>query len=417
MAKLIINGGKKLNGTISVTTAKNTMLPILAGCVLVDGQVGIKQYPKFTDIIKMTGIIEDLGADCKILKNSLSVDSSKINNYVITTERASELRSSIFTLGALLGRFKKAKVAYPGGCAIGARPIDLHLKGLEALGCKIVEKHGYIYCNGETMKGADVHLDFPSVGATENIMMAACCISGITHIFNCAKEPEIVDLQNFLNKCGADVQGAGTDIITISGVNKLLHGCTYNPIGDRIIAGTYAIATAMTGGDVTIKNIEPKNILSLIYKLRQMGCQVYTKAKSIRVISDRRCKCLTKIETMPFPGFPTDLQAQMMALQTISEGTCVLVENLFESRFKHVGELVKMGAKITVHDRSALIVGVDKLYGAEVYASDLRAGASLVIAGLVAEGYTTVNNIEYIDRGYLSIEKDLRVLGADIIRE
>lgn len=416
MAKFIINGGKKLNGTISVPTAKNTMLPILAGCVLVDGEVILKHYPKFTDVIKMTNIIEDLGADCTVIKSSLKVNADKISKYVITSEKASELRSSIFTLGALLGRFKKAKVAYPGGCAIGARPIDLHLKGLETLGCKIIEKHGYIYCDGGSMKGADVHLDFPSVGATENILMAACCINGITHIYNPAKEPEIIDLQNFLNKCGADIQGAGTDVITISGVNKLLHGCTYIPIGDRIIAGTYAIATAMTGGDVTIKNIDFRNILSLIYKLRQMGCQVYTKSKSIRVINDSRCNCINKIETMPFPGFPTDLQAQMMALQSVSNGTCILVENLFESRFKHVGELIKMGAKIMVQDRSALIVGVDKLYGADVYASDLRAGACLVIAGLVAEGYTTVNNIEYIDRGYLSLEKDLRLLGADIVR-
>lgn len=416
MAKLIINGGKKLFGTINIPSAKNTILPILAGCVLVDGEVVLKKYPKFTDIIKMTGIIEDLGANCKQLKNTLFVDANKINNFTITTERASELRSSIFTLGALLGRFKKAKVAYPGGCAIGARPIDLHLKGLEILGCKIIEKHGYIYCDGSEMKGADIHLDFPSVGATENLMMAAVCISGITHIYNCAKEPEIVDLQNFLNKCGADIKGAGSDVITISGVNKLLHGCTYSPIGDRIIAGTYAIATAMTGGDVTIRNIEPKHILSLIHKLRQMGCQIITKANSVRVICENRCKSLTKIETMPYPGFPTDLQAQIMALQCVSDGICILVENLFESRFKHVGELAKMGAKITIHDRSALIVGVDKLYGADVYASDLRAGACLVISGLVAEGYTTVNNIELIDRGYLSIEKDLQLLGADIIR-
>ena len=413
MDKIVVKGGNSLIGELEISSAKNSYLPILAGSILCSGEVVLHKYPKYDDVINMIEILENLGGKSQVQDSSLILDMKNLSGYEIPRELASLTRSSIFSLGSILGRFKYAKVAYPGGCEIGARPIDLHIKGLEALNVKVVDRRGYLTCDGKNMRGGDVHLDFPSVGATENVMMAGVLSKGKTRIFNAAKEPEIVDLQNFLNKAGAKIKGAGTTTITIEGVEKL-GSVEYTPIPDRIIAGTYIIATAMCGGDVMLTNAKSEHLQALISKLDNNCCKISVKGDKIRVISNGRHKSINKIETMPYPGFPTDLQPQIMALETISDGTCVIVENLFETRFKHVGELVKMGAQILVEGRSAVIKGVEKLYGAEVTATDLRGGAGLVLAGLVADGYTTISNIGQIKRGYESIESDLKKLGADI---
>ena len=413
MDKIVVKGGNSLIGELEISSAKNSYLPILAGSILCSGEVVLHKYPKYDDVINMIEILENLGGKSQVQDSSLILDMKNLSGYEIPRELASLTRSSIFSLGSILGRFKYAKVAYPGGCEIGARPIDLHIKGLEALNVKVVDRRGYLTCDGKNMRGGDVHLDFPSVGATENVMMAGVLSKGKTRIFNAAKEPEIVDLQNFLNKAGAKIKGAGTTTITIEGVEKL-GSVEYTPIPDRIIAGTYIIATAMCGGDVMLTNAKSEHLQALISKLDNNCCKICVKGDKIRVISNGRHKSINKIETMPYPGFPTDLQPQIMALETISDGTCVIVENLFETRFKHVGELVKMGAQILVEGRSAVIKGVEKLYGAEVTATDLTGGAGLVLAGLVADGYTTISNIGQIKRGYESIESDLKKLGADI---
>lgn len=415
MSKLIINGGNKLFGELEVSSSKNAFLPIIAGCILVNGEIELHRCPKYTDIVNMCNILKHLGAKIETKDDVLDIDCRNLTNYDIPTELAVVVRSSIFALGAIVSRFKKAKVAYPGGCEIGARPIDIHLSGLKQLGVKIVERHGYIYCDGSNMHNGNIVLDFPSVGATENLIMASVLTKGETNIYNCAKEPEIIDLQNFLNALGADVFGAGTDRITIHGV-KSLHSGKYTPIRDRIVAGTYMIACAMCGGDVTLKGINPVFLHSLISKIDKYACQITCEYDKIRVQSEGKPIALGKVETAVYPGFPTDLQAQLLALQTISNGSCMIVENLFESRFKHVPELIKMGACIHVKDRIALVKGVDKLFGADVVASDLRGSASLVLAGLVAEGYTTLNSTKYIDRGYESIEEELSNLGGDVKR-
>ncbi|MEG1499894.1 MAG: UDP-N-acetylglucosamine 1-carboxyvinyltransferase, partial [Clostridia bacterium] len=401
MEKIIINGGKKLSGEIEVPSSKNAYLPILAATLLCEDIVVLHKNPKFLDIFNMCKILNSLGAKTLMSGNDIIIDSTSLNNFEISHDLASELRSSIFSLGSILGRQKKAKVAFPGGCEIGARPIDIHIKGLESLGVKIVDRHGYLYCDGSNMKGGFVHLDFPSVGATENIMLAAVTIKGKTEISNAAKEPEIIDLQNFLNACGAKVKGAGTSIITISGV-KRLHGTEYTPISDRIIAGTYLLACRMCLGNIKLTNAVPSNLSALFAKLDNSSCKMVCKNDIICLDQKERCRGLGKIETMPFPGFPTDLQAQLMACQTVADGTTMIVENMFESRFKQVPELIKMGGQITVKDRSAVIYGTKKLYGAEVSSHDLRGGAALVMAGLVADGYTVVSNINFIDRGYIN---------------
>ena len=413
MDKFIIKGGKKLNGSVSVSAAKNAFLPILAGCVLSDEPILLRSCPNYIDVKNMCKILENLGGKT-ILNDDLIINCSSLNSCVIPQDLASVIRSSIFSLGAILGRFKKAKVAYPGGCEIGARPIDLHIKGLEALNVKIIDKHGYLACDGSEMKGGRVNLDFPSVGATENIMMAAVLTKGETEIINAAKEPEIVDLAIFLNGLGAKIYGAGTSRIKIVGV-KRLHGGSYAPMPDRIIAGTYLIAGIMTGGEIEIKNFRADDNLALLEKVKNC-CNIKIENDILTVKADGRVKSINKIETSPYPGFPTDLQSQILTLQTISKGSSMIVENLFETRFKQVPELVKMGANICVKDRTAVVCGVERLYGAEVSAADLRGGASLVLAGLVADGCTTVNNIRHVDRGYFELEKDLSALGAEIKR-
>ena len=415
MDKFIINGGKPLKGEIDVPCAKNSYLAILAACMLSKSTITLHKCPYFSDINKMLEILQTLGCSIERSADTIHIDCSNANNYEVPQHLAKSIRSSIFLMGAILGKLKKAKLSYPGGCDIGTRPIDLHLKGLRNLNVKITEKHGFIECSADNLKGGDVHLDYPSVGATENIMMAAVLAKGTTQIFNAAKEPEIVDLQDFINSMGGKVFGAGSSTITIVGVESL-HSCQYTPISDRIVAGTYLIAAATCGGDVTITNANYQHIYSLITKIRNSSCNISVYNDKIRLLSTGSLRSFETIETMPYPGFATDLQAQAMVMQTVSKGTCIVSENLFETRYKHVPELIKMGADIVVKGKLAVVKGVEQLYGAEVTSHDLRGGAALTIAGLVAKGYTTLSDVYHIDRGYYKLEKALSKLGADIKR-
>lgn len=413
MNAFYINGGKKLSGDLQVYTAKNTLLPILAGTVIVKDKVVIKKCTKFSDVLYMIKILESLGAYIEYQGEDLYLDLSKVNSYKVPEENTKKVRSSIFMLGSLLSRFGHAKVAYPGGCNIGTRPIDLHLKGLKDLGVDIKEVDGLLICNGQNMRAGVVEFSFPSVGATENIMMASVLLKGKTVIKNAAKEPEIVDLQNFLNAMGAKVSGAGTSKITITGVASM-HGVTYQPISDRIVTGTYLIAAAMTKGDVTLTNAYAKHNKALIKHLKKAGCVIKSGKDYITLHSPQQLKSINKISTKPYPGFPTDLQNQLLTMQTVSNGVSKVTENLYETRFKVNTELMKMGAVISIKDKTAVINGVDNLIGKKVYAPDLRSGASLVLAGLVASGVTKVYDIENIERGYIDLDKDLQALGADI---
>lgn len=415
MDKFLVTGGKSLEGVIDVPKAKNSYLALLSACVLCIGEVTLKDCPMFSDINKMLEILSRLGASIKREGKDVIIDARSISSYEVPKVLARHVRSSIFLLGPIIGRLHKARVSYPGGCDIGLRPIDLHLKGLRALNVDIQEKYGEINCECDKLIGNDIHLDYPSVGATENIMMAGVYAKGVTKIYNPAKEPEIVDLQNFINSMGGKVKGAGSDVIEIEGVESL-SSCVYTPMPDRIIAGTYLLATAAAKGDVTIKNVVPCHIYSLTSKLKEAGFEITQKDDNIRLVSRGRYQSFGKIDTMPYPGFPTDLQPQALVLQTVSKGICVITENLFETRLKHVPELIKMGANIKVKDRTAIVTGVENLYAAEVSATDLRAGASLTIAGLVARGQTIITDVHNIDRGYENLEVALSSLGADIKR-
>ena len=415
MKEYIINGGQPLDGALEIKGAKNSILPLMAASILTDEITVLHNCPNISDVDSMINILEGLGS--KIIRSGRDViiDNSMTDKSEIPASLAKELRSSVFLLGSLLSRHKKAKVAYPGGCDIGLRPIDIHITGLRELGIEIQEQGGYILCNCLNAKSADIVLDLPSVGATENLMLASVFIKGKTVIRNCAKEPEIVDLQKFLNTMGAKIRGAGSSVIVVEGVDKL-HGIEYTPIPDRIVAGTYLIAEAMCGGNVELSGVNPEHISSLISKLSKTTCKVHIKNDRILIRSKGRQKSLECIETMYYPGFPTDLQSQIMAMQTVSRGTSVIVENIFETRFKTASQLKKLGADITIKGRVAVIRGVKELIGAEVAASDLRGGASLVLAGLVAKGTSIVKDIHYIDRGYEDLSVELQKLGANVRR-
>ena len=415
MKEYIINGGQPLDGALEIKGAKNSILPLMAASILTDEITVLHNCPNISDVDSMINILEGLGS--KIIRSGRDViiDNSMTDKSEIPASLAKELRSSVFLLGSLLSRHKKAKVAYPGGCDIGLRPIDIHITGLRELGIEIQEQGGYILCNCLNAKSADIVLDLPSVGATENLMLASVFIKGKTVIRNCAKEPEIVDLQKFLNTMGAKIRGAGSSVIVVEGVDKL-HGIEYTPIPDRIVAGTYLIAAAMCGGNVELSGVNPEHISSLISKLSKTTCKVHIKNDRILIRSKGRQKSLECIETMYYPGFPTDLQSQIMAMQTVSRGTSVIVENIFETRFKTASQLKKLGADITIKGRVAVIRGVKELIGAEVAASDLRGGASLVLAGLVAKGTSIVKDIHYIDRGYEDLSVELQKLGANVRR-
>lgn len=415
MENLYIKGGRELQGSLEVKSAKNSLLPILSATLISNKDIVIKKVALFSDVIYMTRIITSLGGKVEFNDDNLIINTSNADKYIVKDEFTKKVRSSIFLLGPLLSRFGRARVSYPGGCNIGNRPIDLHIKGLKCLNVKIEEKHGYINCDGRNMKSGEVHLDFPSVGATENIIMASVRLKGVTVIYNAAREPEIEDLQNFLNSMGCNVKGAGTSTIVITGVEDFIP-CEYIPLSDRIISGTYLIAGAMCGGNIRLVGAKKEHNLALINKLKQSGVRIKSGVDYIEISSKKKLRSISNIETQPYPGFPTDLQNQILTMQTISKGTSVIVENLFESRFKICNELIRMGADIKVKDRMAIIKGVNNLSGANVVASDLRGGAGLVLAGLVADGYTTIEDIYHIDRGYLSIEEDLCKLNAEIKR-
>jgi UDP-N-acetylglucosamine 1-carboxyvinyltransferase len=402
-------------GTVKVSGAKNSVLKIMAASILSKGKVLIEDSPNIKDVEYMGELLTSLGAD--VNKNSdgiIEIDCSLLNNCEAPYELVKKMRASFQIIGALLARNGKARVSQPGGCAIGTRPIDLHLKGFKAMGAKIELGHGYIEATAEKLVGDKIYLDFPSVGATENIMMAATMAEGQTIIQNAAEEPEIVDLANFLNSMGANVKGAGTDTIKIQGV-KELGGTRHTVIPDRIEAGTYMVAAAITGGDITIKNALPDHLKPMIAKLKECGVEVYENADQIRVCATNGINAID-VKTLPYPGFPTDMQSQFMALLSVAKGTSVIIETVFENRFMHVSELNRMGANIKIEGHSAVVQGAKSLEGAQVRATDLRAGAALILAGLVAEGKTEISDIHHIDRGYVDIESKLRSLGANIER-
>lgn len=409
-----------LKGEVRIDGAKNSALPIIAACLLGTEPIILEEVPELEDVRVILKVLESLGAIIEIIdNNTVKIDSSKIDKVTAPSELMAKMRASFLVMGPLLTRMGKTRTYMPGGCAIGARPIDLHLKGFEALGAKIVLSYEKVEASAENgLVGTEVYLDFPSVGATQNIMMAATLARGETNIENAAKEPEIVDLANFLSKMGADIKGAGTSTIRIRGVEKL-RGCRHTIIPDRIEAATFMAAAAMTKGDVIIKNCISSHIMPVIAKLREVGCTVIEDENedTVRVIGPKEDLKATKIRTLPYPGFPTDVQAQFMALMTICKGTSSVEETVFENRFMHVDQLKKMGAAIATEGNEANIVGVDKLYGATVKSTDLRAGAALIIAGFVAGGTTRVTDIYHIDRGYHDIVGKFKKLGANIERK
>lgn len=419
MASIVVSGGRPLGGSIRVSGAKNAALPILAGSLLTKAPVKLENCPRLRDVDNMLAILTELGVEAVWKDGALELDSSRAHSYVMPQGPSKELRSSIFMLGSLLGRFGHAVCTHPGGCEIGHRPIDLHIKGLTMLGADVREVHGLIVCDGEHLTAADIHLDYPSVGATENIIMAAVGAEGETLIHNAAREPEIEDLQEFLNAQGHEISGAGSSTVCILGKRSGRNDAAveHRIMPDRIVAGTLLCAAAITGGEVTLTGAAPAHLGSVIAKLREAGCQIGVRGQSIRLVAPERPGEIKLIETLPYPGFPTDMQAQFFALCCVAGGTSVIVENVFENRFKHGAELQRMGAIFTQKDRTIIIRGVEKLTGARVTARDLRGGAALAIAGLAAEGETVVENAEFIDRGYERLEEMFRALGADIRRE
>ena len=415
MDKLIINGGKKIYGDIEISGAKNAAVAILPAVVLASkGVCTIENIPNIEDVKCSLKILESLGCEITVEDNRAIINSENINTHKANIEEVTKMRASYYLLGSLLSRFKKASVDMPGGCSIGVRPIDQHIKGFEALGAKVQIEHGAVLVEADKLVGSNIYFDVVSVGATINVMMAAVLAEGTTVLENAAKEPHVVDVANFLNTMGANIKGAGTDVIRITGVEEL-RGCTYSVIPDQIEAGTYMIAAAACGGEVRIKNVIPKHLESISAKLIEMGVEIIEEDDSLIVKSDGKLKG-ANIKTLPYPGFPTDVQQPMSALLTIARGRSIINESIWESRYKHVDELKKMGANIKVEGRTAIIDGVPKLTGAEIRATDLRAGAAMVIAGLIAEGTTVVTGLEHIDRGYPHIEDKLVKLGADIKR-
>ena len=418
MEKLFIQGGRRLSGTVKVSGAKNAVLPVIAASLLASTPSVIEVIPDLDDVKTITEVLQYLGLTTRWQEpGSLFIDSTGVKSCEASYELVRKMRASFLVMGPLLSRFQEARISLPGGCAIGSRPIDLHLKGFEALGAQIILGHGFIEARApQGLKGARVYLDFPSVGATENIMMAASLANGQTIIENAAQEPEIVDLANYLNAMGANVRGAGTNVVRIEGVREL-KGTTYAVIPDRIEAGTYMVAAAITGGDVTLKNVLFEHMKPLVAKLKEAGVAIEESVDEIRVraSADLRIRAVD-VKTLPYPGFPTDMQAQFMALMTVAHGSSLITETVFENRFMHVDELKRMGANIKIDGRMAIVDGVPYLTGCPVTATDLRAGAALIIAGLAAKGRTEIGAVHHIDRGYDRIVDKLKSLGADISR-
>lgn len=416
MSELCIRGGQRLVGDVTINGAKNAAVAILPAALLVDGISEIDNLPHIDDIIRLKQAMEDLGAIVEITgPHSVKIDGSCLYSHKAAYEYIMGIRASYYLIGALLGRFKKAEVVMPGGCNFGVRPIDQHIKGFEALGAKVEVENGLIKASCDRLIGTKIYLDVVSVGATINIMLAAVLAEGTTIIENAAKEPHVVDVANYLNMMGANVKGAGTDVIRIKGVEKLTGG-KYSTVPDQIEAGTYMIAAAITGGDVYVRNIIPEHMYSVTLKMMEMGVEVEEGDDYMRIVAPDTLRS-TNVKTLPHPGFPTDLQPQMATLLSVAEGTSTMIESVWDNRFQYVDELRKTGAKIQVEGRTAIIEGVSELSGAKVSATDLRAGAALVLAGLKAKGETIIQNVQYIDRGYEAIEEKLRALGADITRK
>lgn len=413
--RFVIKGPNRLQGTVEVSGSKNAVLPILAASLLCDGITVIKGVPRLKDVDVMCEVLRHLAAKSTWEGDSIQVDTAEIRLEEVSEQLMRRMRASCLVLGPLLARFGRAKISQPGGCNIGSRPIDLHLKGLRLLGAEIKERSGYIMAEARQLRGAEIHLDVPSVGATENLMMAAVFASGTTVIRNAAKEPEIVDLQNFLNRAGAKIRGAGTQTIRIDGVKGLCGPRGHRVIPDRIEGGTHIVAAALAGEAVLVQNVIPEHVEPLLAKLREAGVMFMIEGDAISVRREGELKAVD-IRTMPYPGFPTDLQPLMCVFLTVAEGTSVVTETVFENRFKHVAELRRMGADIHIEGRTVIIRGVKRLSGAHVVAPDLRAGAALVLAGLISENTTVVDSIGHIDRGYENIERKYQGLGAMIER-
>ena len=415
MEKFVINGGKRLTGSVHISGAKNAAVAILPAVLLADSPCIIENLPEISDVATLLRAIKQLGAEVRTInKSTVEINPVPANSFVIDKKMAEGMRASSYFLGALLGRHNRARVAPPGGCDFGVRPIDQHIKGFEALGAKVIIENGMVDARAQTLRGCSVYLDVVSVGATINIMLAGAKASGLTVIENAAREPHIVDLANFLNSMGANIMGAGTSVIKIRGVEHL-HGTTYSIIPDQIEAGTYMVAAAATQGDVLIENVIPKHLESIIAKLVEAGAEITEYDEAVRVkMTGRPKKC--NVKTMPHPGFPTDMQPQIATLLAVSQGTSIVTEGVWDNRFRYVEQLIGMGAEIQVDGKMAVITGVEKLTPAPVKAVDLRAGAAMIIAGLMAEGVTEVENIIYIDRGYENVAEKLKKLGADIKR-
>lgn len=415
MEKLVIHGGSPLYGKIDVSGAKNAAVAIIPAAILAScGISNIDNIPDIEDVRCLERILEALGCGIKRFDTSAVIDSTTMNSVNACTDDVRKMRASYYLIGAMLGRFKEARVELPGGCSIGVRPIDQHIKGFEALGAEVKIEHGAVCVKAERLIGANIFFDVVSVGATINVMLAATLAEGTTILENVAREPHVVDVANFLNTMGANIKGAGTDVIRITGV-KELKGCSYSVIPDQIEAGTFMIAAAACGGEVKIDNIIPKHMESISAKLIEMGVEVIEDEDSLTIKSSGRLKAVN-VKTLPYPGFPTDVQQPMSTLLSVAEGRSIINESIWECRYKHVDELKKMGADIKVEGRAAIIDGVDKLTGAIVKATDLRAGAAMVIAGLIAEGVSEIHNLDHIDRGYPKIEEKFRDLGARIER-
>ena len=412
MPKIIVKKSEPLRGTVKIDGAKNAVLPIIAATLLAEGKSVLKGVPNLRDVHVISDLLRHLGAEVTYEGTTLTVDASNITTCEAPYELVRKMRASFLVMGPLLARFNHTKISMPGGCAIGTRPIDLHLKGFKSLGAEVEIDHGFVEAKTEKLTGNKLYLDFPSVGATENIMMAAALAEGTTIIENAAEEPEIVDLANFLNEMGANGKGAGTNTIKIKGVESL-KGAEHTVIPDRIEAATYMVAAAMTKGDITVENVLMEHLKPIIAKLRETGCEIIEMENAVRVIGPEVLKPID-IKTLPHPGFPTDVQAQFMAMLTVANGTAVVIETVFENRFMHVAEFNRMGADIKIEGRSAIVNGVDKLYGAKVNATDLRAGAALILCGLIAEGETQIGEIYHIQRGYVDIDKKIRALGGNI---
>lgn len=412
MAKYIIKGSNKLEGKVKISGSKNAALPIIAASILNAGKTTLYNVPNIHDTQMMFEILKNLGGKVEKKNNKIIIDTSKIKKYEISEDLMRQMRSSVILAGSLIGKYQKAIFSYPGGCDIGTRPIDLHLKGFEKLGINITKNYGNISCICDKIVGEKIDLDFPSVGATENIMLASCLGEGTTQINNAAREPEIIDLQNFLNKMGAKIQGAGSNKIQIEGVKKL-NDVSYNIMPDRIETGTFLCAAAMSQGNIIIENTNINHITPIISKLEEANCKLKLEKDKIELKAPKKLKAL-EIRTMPYPGFPTDMQSIFATLLTTAKGSSIIVENIFENRYKYTQELIRMGAKISVEGKTAIIKGVKKLYGANVKATDLRGGAALVMAATTAKGITKVENIDYILRGYERFDKKLEKLGVKI---